>query len=579
LSLLPSYLFFVRTTWRNRALQFGRRIRSPRYAIALVLGITYFFFAFGGPSLFGSGAGRSANGGGLIRMADTIGPFLLLVLAALWWFHSTMGQALHFTPAEANLLVPAPLTRRQLIQFKLLNAVPGTLLTALMFTLILRGAPLPPAARFVSLVVLFGTLRLHQIAATLVRGSLAQQGRAGLRNAGPAVFVFAAIVGTVAVSLFLDRATLASAPDTASALRAVVETLSRVPASIAMAPFTAVLAPVAAKSLAAWPLPLAIAIAILIAHYVWVLRMDTAFEEGAVTAGAAIAAKVEAIRQGRRVTIGAPSRTVRAPWFPLPSEGEPVYAIWWKNVLQVTRGTSRVMLVLVFFVPAFLIFFDTRGNDANGVALIGATMLLVFGSLATLMGPLHMRNDLRGDLRRIELLRTLPVGGGRLVAAEVAASTLTLTAVQVVMFAIAAGLAVYAGRLDPSPLAIAAIIPLILLLIAVNGTMVLIHNGFALLFPAWANLKRGTQGPGVENFGQNILIMVGTFLLFALSFVGPLTVAAVSGGALALRIGVWAGVPAALVFVLALYLQAAGLIAWLGRVYDRIDPVEAGLCD
>ncbi|HEX6694290.1 MAG TPA: putative ABC exporter domain-containing protein [Longimicrobiales bacterium] len=579
MSLLPSYLFFLRTTWRNRALQFGRRIRSPRYAIALVLGITYFFFAFGGPKLFGSDGGRSANGGALIRVADTIGPFLLLLFVALWWFYGKMGQALHFTPAEANLLVPAPLTRRQLIQFKLLNAVPGTLLTALMFTLISRGAPLGPAARFASLVVLFGTLRLHQIAATLVRSSLAQQGRTGLRNAWPAVLAFAAIVGSVAYTLFLDRAAITATPDAGAIMRALAGTLSQAPASIAMAPFTAALAPVAAKSLAGWPVPFAIAIAILIAHYIWVIRMDAAFEEGAVAAGAAIAARVEAVRQGRRVTLGAPSKTVRAPWFPLPSEGEPAYAIWWKNILQVTRGTSRVMLVLVFFVPAFLIFFDNRGNDSHGIAMVGAIMLLVFGAMATILGPLHMRNDLRGDLRRIELLRTLPVGGSRLVAAEVAASTLTLTAVQVVMFAAAAGLALYSGRVDLLPFAAAAIIPLILLLIAVNGTMVLIHNGFALLFPAWANLKRGTQGPGVENFGQNILIMVGTFLLFALSFVAPLLVAAASGGALAFRLGAWAGVPAAFVFVLALYLQAAGIIAWLGRVYDRIDPVEAGLCD
>ena len=579
MSILPPYLFFLRTSWRNRVLQFGRRIRSPRYAIALVLGITYFFFAFGGPSLFGGGSERDAASGGLIRLADTIGPFILLLLAALWWFHGTAGQALNFTPAEANLLVPAPLTRRQLIQFKLLNSIPGTLFTALMFTLILRGAPLPASARFASLVVLVGTLRMHQIAATLVRGSLGQQGRAGLRRSGPAAVVFAIIIVTVAFALVIDRAAIATAPGMGDAVRAVSTILSRPPASIAMAPFTAVLAPLAAKTLAGWPLPFGIAIAILAAHYLWVVRMDSAFEEGAVEAGAALAARVEAMRQGRRITFGSKPTTVRPPWFPLPAEGEPVYAIWWKNVLQVTRGTSRVMIALLLVVPALLIFFDAQSSGDNGIAVVGVTMLLVLGSLATLMGPLHLRNDLRGDLRRVELLRTLPVGGGRLVAAEVAASTLTLTAVQAAMFAIAAGLAIYAGRLSVSVPGIAAVLPLILLLVVVNATMVLIHNGFALFFPAWANLKRGAHGPGVENFGQNILIMAGTFLLFVLSFVGPLLAAAACGGALALRMGVWAAIPAGIVFVLALYVQAAALIVWLGHVYDRIDPVEAGLCD
>src|SRR5439155_1724547 len=53
------------------------------------------------------------------------------------------------------------------------------------------------------------------------------------------------------------------------------------------------------------------------------------------------------------------------------------------------------------------------------------------------LGPQWVRNDLRNDLLKLDLLRSYPLPGRAVVAAETAASTLVLTALQLALLVIA----------------------------------------------------------------------------------------------------------------------------------------------
>jgi hypothetical protein len=104
----------------------------------------------------------------------------------------------------------------------------------------------------------------------------------------------------------------------------------------------------------------------------------------------------------------------------------------------------------------------------------------------------------------------------------------------------------------------------------------LIHNGGALLFPAWVRLGPGRPG-GVEALGQNMLMMVAYLSVLGLTLVWP----ASAGGILFLGLRPWLGwwslVPATILGLAVLGLEARWVVERLGRVFEAIDPPTAGI--
>jgi ABC-2 type transport system permease protein len=104
----------------------------------------------------------------------------------------------------------------------------------------------------------------------------------------------------------------------------------------------------------------------------------------------------------------------------------------------------------------------------------------------------------------------------------------------------------------------------------------LIQNGTALLYPAWVRLGSGRPG-GVEALGQNVLMMVVYIALLSVVLALPLTI---GGGAYLLlqsAIYEWAALPATALALCTMAFEAALLVEWLGRVFERTDPASAGI--
>ncbi|HJR15979.1 MAG TPA: hypothetical protein VJ808_03920, partial [Gemmatimonadales bacterium] len=104
----------------------------------------------------------------------------------------------------------------------------------------------------------------------------------------------------------------------------------------------------------------------------------------------------------------------------------------------------------------------------------------------------------------------------------------------------------------------------------------LIQNGAALLYPAWVHLGSGRPA-GIEALGQNLLMMVAFVALLS----GLLFLPAVIGGGsfLLLRpeLADWAALPATALILGTMAFEAALLISWLGRIFERTDPAGAGI--
>ena len=110
----------------------------------------------------------------------------------------------------------------------------------------------------------------------------------------------------------------------------------------------------------------------------------------------------------------------------------------------------------------------------------------------------------------------------------------------------------------------------------INLLGMIIQNGAALLYPGWVRLGSGRPA-GVEALGQNMLMMVVFVALLAVTLLLPV---AIGGGAFLLLRGAingWAALPATVLVLGTMAFEAALLVEWLGRLFERTDPVAAGI--
>jgi hypothetical protein len=559
---------------RNRVARQLRHLRSPRYLAALLLGLAYLWFMIIGQRPTAA-VGETPDP----RTLELVGAVGLIAAVAWGWIFGVERRVLAFTPAEVTFLFSAPVSRRGLIQFKLLHSQLLILFNALLWTLILSRERFGVSSwlRAISIWILLTTLSLHRLGASFVRTSLSEHGRLGARHR----IVSLVVLGLVLIALTwtiadaLPAIVAARGGDPRKFLGAMQDVASRPVPSALTYPFRALVRPLTAHNAAAWLQALWPALLLLVLHYVWVVRSDSAFEE---TAAEVSLKRALALAEHRR----SPSSSFRAPGkstpalFRLAPVGWPAGAILWKNLVAATR-TRRVKNAAIALGGAgatvAVLSFDPEGTLAEIAGWLAAS----WAAVTIVIGPQWVRNDLRGDLLKLDLLRSYPLRGSSVVIAEVAASTLMLTAIQLSVLIIA-----YLAFLGNQTMTPDLEERTLLLLIAVvylpgiNLLGMLIQNAAALLFPAWVRLGTGRPG-GVEALGQNLLMMVAFVTLLALTLALPLALA--SGSFLLLRplLEGWAALPATVLALGTIAFEAALIVEWLGGVFERTDSAGAGI--
>ena len=563
--------------WRsayNRIARQLRHLRSPRYVAALLLGVAYLWFM-----IIAQRPASSASDVADARWLELIGALALLGAVAWGWIFGVERRVLAFSPAEVTFLFSGPVSRRGLIQFKLLRSQLLILFNALLWTLILSrerfGAS--PWLRVISIWVLLTTLSFHRLGASFVRTSLAEHGRLGARHRR----VSLAILGLVLIALTWSIADAipqmvdAGADNPISLLSAIGEAASRPLPTALTYPFRLMIRPLTATSVPDWLNALWPALVLLILHYIWVVRADSAFEEAAAEVSLRRARALTARQLARTAGMPAPAST-SAPLFRLAPIGWPAGAILWKNLVAVTRK-RRVRNASLALAGAGVVVTVLSFEPEGTLAGIAGWLLVMWAGIMVVIGPQWVRNDLRGDLLKLDLLRSYPLRGWSIILAEVSASTLLLTAIQLSLLLI--GYLAFLGNegmvlpLEGRTLLLFAAFAL---LPGINLLGMLIQNGAALLYPDWVHLGSGRPG-GVEALGQNFLMMIAFVALLALALALPLVIA--GGAFLLLRaaLGFWAALPAMVLALAIMAYEAAMLVEWLGRLFERTDPSLAGI--
>ena len=563
--------------WRsayNRIARQIRHLRSPRYVGALVFGVVYLWFMV-------IAQRPVANRGTIIDSGwvELVGAIALLGTVAWGWIFGVERRVLRFTPAEVTFLFSAPVSRRGLIQFKLLHSQLFILFNALLWTLILSRERLgiSPWLRVVSIWVLLTTLSFHRLGASFVRTSLAQHGRLGLRHRLVSLVVLGVVL--VALTWSIGEALPRLAERTGDSPFAFLPALGEaavqpIPAALTF-PFRLMIRPLVANDFGEWIRTLGPALVLMLLHYVWVVRSDTAFEETAVAVSLQRAQALAERRAGRGAPSHAPARVTPALIRLAPS-GWPAGAILWKNLVGVARTRQLRKVGLGLLLGAAIVAALSFQPDAMMAAIAGWFAITWAGAMVVI-GPQWVRTDLRGDLLKLDLLRSYPLRGWSVVAAEVTASTLVLTVIQLSLLVI--GYLAFLGDEFMEPgLAVRTLLLLaaVVFLPGMNLLGMLIQNGAALLFPAWVHLGSGRPG-GVEALGQNLLMMVVFVALLSLLLLLPIVI---GGGAFLLLRAVideWAALPATVLLLGTMSFEAALLVEWLGRIFERIDPANAGI--
>jgi ABC-2 type transport system permease protein len=559
-------LYLTLCSFKNRMRVRLQRLRNPRYALGLLFGIGYFYLFF---------FRRHAGSSGLLQLLSRVeepvelaAAFLLFLFAALIWVWPTQSRpALAFTRADVQFLFTAPITRPQLVRYKIVRSQLGALFASALFTLFFRPASLSGGWIFLlGISLILAILNLHLTGVSLSRESLGTHGAAGIARQWLPVTIVAAAVLVLAGTVAADWGTLSSL-SAGGVLKELQRLATTGAARVVLWPFRALTCLPLAPSPAAFARALPAVLTILGLNYFWVMRSDAAFEE----ASAEAAEKRAHRRQVRRSPASA-SAALPTP-FALAPQGRPEVAIAWKNLLLLGRNISPRTLgrVLILLLLVFLVV--SRSGAGEGIVSIIAPACLVLAAGTAIMGPQMMRNDLRQDLAQLDVLKSWPVRGASVIRGEVLAPAAVLS---VVVWVLLAGAAIVSSRisfLKSLPPLTRASYTVIAMLVTpgVILAQLLVHNGLAVLFPAWVAVG-DSRARGVDVMGQRMLMMAGMLLAVVLAVLPAVLV----GGAVALlyhlltqRVVVF--VPAVIAATILLAEAFLGSEI-LGRLLDRTDP-------
>ncbi len=528
-----------------------RRLRQPKYLIGAVVGLGYMYL-WVGRAVFSSwrhGAGRVDMPGEAMELFEALAALLVFVLFLGSWLFSGERASLRLSEAELNFLLPAPLTRKMLVRFRLIRAQVGTFLSALFLTL------------FTGRMARDGHAIVHMLSWWLVL------------TVGLGLCVAATIVlwlrGLPAPQIGLDGTPATVARDFNDW---VTLALNSGPGPWLLAPFRWLVRPWFAADVWDFLKSLPPVLALIGLHYWWIERSDVAFEEASLDAAQKRAALRSAAKEGKlRET--SPTRAL-VPLFRLGESGFAPVALVWKHLIRsrFTRGklVCWIGLVLLVAVAVHLPFVPRPAAVALASVCSIALLPLLFigGAWASL--------PFRRDLNELDVLKGYPLPGWQIVLGQLLGGAAVIGTLQSLAILGAALTYPAVGDLaELSPMLVGIVAGSLWVVIwPLNLVNAFMPSAAALLFPAWMKTSSGrdAHAGGIEVVGQRLLMGLLQLLATVVAWVpaGLLGAGGFFGGN-------WLQGPelgvalAALLGTAVLVAEAAAGVWLLGRLLDRYD--------
>jgi hypothetical protein len=577
--VLSASLYIIACSAKNHVRQRLRRLREPRYLIGTIAGAAYLYvtvFLRAGGSRRASRRPRTAAALPVVPSAfwPAAAAAAVLALLALAWIVPSKSGLFDLSDAEAQTLVPAPVSRRQLLIHRLLRSQIGLLFAAMVPALLITGpassmswgvgSPGVRILRGLALWVVFVTIRVYVAGVTAAREHLASTNvRARLAAWAPLVvtMVALAVVAVPLVRSFWWEPAVSATEAASRVTRLTTSGWSRV----ALWPLVLLMRPLFFDDPISYLFAMPGALGVMVLTLLWVVPSVERFQS-----------EQDASRpraQVRSAGTAARPRVVATAWtLALVGRTETLFA--WKNAMQTVRTTNLLGLLPYVLPAAMLAVIGTTVRmsvmGARGLAAGLSMASLMIAIFCVVLGPQTMRGDLRGDLRHLELLKTWPVKSSALIRGELLWPTMCLTGIawgalvcSTVFSAAAFPELTVSWRLSSAAAAF-VIAPVL------ACAQLTVHNAAAVVFPAW--VATGAQRPrGLDMMGQRLILFAGVLLALVV-VVGP---GVIAGGivlfALYWVIGAVSLVPAALMCFVVVSVEILLATEMLGAAYDRID--------
>lgn len=425
-----------------------------------------------------------------------LGPLLLGAFVIISLLTTSGEAAIAFQPAEVDILFPGPFTRRQLLLYKLMSGMIGSLFGALVFSIVFArhlGHWLPTFAGCLLAIWFMQFLATGVALLKQIGGELAytRARRLGLL----AVVVALVVLVTPAVN----------SPDIKD-FKDAQEVLLRINTSTAgtvlLAPFRVFFSLAGAKTLGGALAPLAVGLAMNLALVLLIIRLDTNFLEASIRSSERMADRLKRARSGNIFAPRAGDAPVRSRHAQIRYFIGGAGPVAWRQSTSILRSGKRwVVQAIIILAVAAVLLLNLSRIEAEGVP-VGLSMG-VLGYVTIILAGV-VRLDFRTDLDHLETLKSLPLDPRGIALGELVVPALVLTAVQAVYIA---GAAIVLRWPVNVVVATAAALPV------VNLVLLALENLLFLLFP----VRLTNRGAGdFSLMGRQMLLFLGKFIVYAI---------------------------------------------------------------
>ena len=506
-----AYGYYFYCAIRNRIKNLRQRIRRPRYVVGFILIGLYFVFLY--------------NRVGLNTPYFLAG--LYFMLWAMNWIllpnsSSNMARALAFRLAEIQQLFVAPLSRRRLLQFKLMQNQASSLIMATIFTLLCRRIEGTSVGfLFIGIFLVSNLLNLHSSLLRILVDYFRR--RQKLSVVWMISTAFALGLGAI---IWLSIQKIAVNSDS------TFEFVSYEPAASIMQFMLALFGPALATSWREFFTGLWLPLVLIAVHALLFFNIKFPMEDNAIVSAELLdkfrQQGARALRK-RRTSIDAN----KGGWGlqQLAPTGPQWRAVFWKNWTSIVRLDSRLAKRLLLFVIAAIAVSQFLSQEVKSTA---GFVLLIIVPYTLLIGPALLRNDLRIDIPHFDVIKSMPIVGRQLIFGEIMAPQVFLVGIQVVLL-LAAALLI--SRINDTAVTTAMKLHAFAIAVpacfALTFFMLTLQNLMALYLPGLTRLGRRVQ-QGFDQFGQNFL----GALVRLLAIIVAMIPAAVIGGIVG-AIGEW----------------------------------------
>lgn len=539
--------------WRRQA----RKLRTPKGAFLALLGLAVFGLWFGSIAMQarlgrrGSVWGDAAD----FQFMVSVG---LLSLTVLTIANALSFRGLYLQQNEIESLFSAPLSRPQLIRYRLLSSMARAAFGSAFFGwMVARQAPRPSFA-FAGAFVALLTFQVLAQALSLIAGSAENRwaGRLAklpLRKAG---VVLAVALVFVVINASPDEIEELTPGEHAPGLVARIR--GHAFADWAVLPVAPWARTITAEDHATfWPW-MSVCLALLGGAWFFVPRIAVDFRELSLETSADVARRLARARRGLAAAGGpasARTRSWRTPW--LAGRG-PFGAAAWRKAVSIVRKAKSSFLIGALIVGGISVFALTATRSGQPGALAPAAIVAAAGTVYLCLG---LRFDFREDLDLMPTLRSWPLAPWKLFLATLLPETLLVTAM---IWLGVSGVSLYRRDFDARLLVIAGLVPFVVL------AWTAIDNATFLFAPV--RVGAGHDG-ALQNAGRGLVVFLARGLVLCLVFGFACTPFLLASFAfdleltLAALLGVGLGLP-----ILAFEI---GVLIWLGgEVLRRYDVVR-----